>query len=105
MISFLKNLLGGNRANLVAIIESGARIIDVRSPAEFHSGHVAGSENIPLDVIEKKIGTANKEEIIVLCCRSGTRSGMAAGKLRQMGFRNVHNGGSWTSLKSLILKK
>jgi phage shock protein E len=102
MISFLKNLLGNGRSDLVEIIGSGARIIDVRSPAEFHSGHVKGSENIPLDVIEKKIDTTNKEEIIVLCCRSGARSGMAAGKLRQMGFTNVHNGGSWTSVKSLI---
>ncbi len=102
MISFLKNLMGSNKTNLVEIIGSGARIIDVRSPAEFHSGHVKGSENIPLDVIEKKMSAGNKEEVIVLCCRSGTRSGMATNKLHQMGFKNVHNGGSWTSVKSLI---
>jgi rhodanese-related sulfurtransferase len=70
-------------------------IVDVRTPAEFMGGHVAGSINIPLQEIQARI-----EEIkalpqpIILCCASGNRSGQATAFLKSLGI-NCSNGGSW----------
>ncbi len=98
MISFIKNLLGGSGANAKTLIAQGAKVIDVRSKAEFASGHFEGAVNIPLDQIDQKASTLKKEQAYILCCRSGMRSGLATSKLKALGFTNVHNGGSWTSL-------
>lgn len=78
------------------IKNSDTAIIDVRSRAEFMGGNVAGSINIPLQEIEQRMDElkAVKGQII-LCCASGNRSGMATQILRQKGFDNVYNGGSW----------
>jgi phage shock protein E len=70
-------------------------IIDVRTPEEFRGGHVAGSLNIPLQEVERRL-----EEIkvlnqpIILCCQSGARSGSATAFLKKMGI-DCENGGGW----------
>ena len=57
----------GPKVDLKAKIEEGAFLVDVRSPAEFASGHVKGSVNIPLDRITLSIPKfKNKKNIIVL---------------------------------------
>jgi rhodanese-related sulfurtransferase len=98
-MSWIKNLLRLNKPDVKELIRSGAKLIDVRTPGEFSSGHVKGSINIPLDNIEKKVASWNVEEVIVTCCRSGMRSASAAQRLKAMGFKNVHNGGSWMNLR------
>jgi phage shock protein E len=40
-----------------------------------------------------------KDEVIVTCCRSGSRSGMARRQLQAAGFTQVYNGGPWNSIK------
>lgn len=78
------------------IKDADSAIIDVRSPGEFMGGNVSGSINIPLQEIERRIEEfKGVKGQIVLCCASGNRSGMATQMLRQKGFDNVHNGGSW----------
>lgn len=76
-------------------------LIDVRSPGEFKSGHVAKAKNIPLDSISKKMKQIPKDKTVVLMCRSGSRSGMATKQLVNAGYENVLNlkGGvmSWQS--------
>lgn len=70
-------------------------IIDVRTPAEFMGGHVAGSLNIPLNIIGNKLEEIRSmQQPIILCCASGNRSGQAAMFLKQNGV-NCTNGGSW----------
>lgn len=70
-------------------------IIDVRTPAEFMGGHVAGSLNIPLNVIAGKLDEIRSmKQPIILCCASGNRSGQAAMFLQQNGIACT-NGGSW----------
>lgn len=70
-------------------------IIDVRTPAEFMGGHVAGSINIPLQEIPRRVEEIKAmEQPIVLCCASGNRSGQATVYLKQQGV-NCENGGSW----------
>jgi phage shock protein E len=79
-------------------IKSGAVVIDVRSPAEYIMGHFAGSLNIPLQELPEKASNLAKDKTILLCCASGTRSGMAVATLKAKGFKNVINAGSWNNL-------
>lgn len=87
--------------DLAAYAQHGAVIIDVRTPEEFSSGHGKNSKNIPLDKIGKetsKIKALNKP--VIVCCRSGARSGQAAGILKSAGV-DVINGGSWQNVANL----
>jgi len=81
--------------NIEKLIKSGkATIVDVRTLSEFMGGHVAGSINIPLQEIPKRLAEFKKMENIVLCCASGNRSGQADMYLKQNGIV-CENGGSW----------
>ncbi len=83
-------------------LEAKAIIIDVRSKAEYISGHIKGSKNIPLDQIEKESDKIKKWNTkIITCCRSGMRSGRAASLLKQNGIDAI-NGGSWNQLEKKL---
>jgi len=70
-------------------------IIDVRTPGEYMGGHVAGSINIPLHEIQKRVNEIKTmQQPIILCCASGNRSGQATAYLQSNGI-NCENGGSW----------
>ena len=64
----------------------GVRIIDVRSPDEFESGHVEGSELVPLDRLSYDAVRWDRRRPIVTICRSGARSARAALVLAELGF-------------------
>jgi rhodanese-related sulfurtransferase len=90
--------------NLESLVKSGeASIIDVRTPAEFMGGHVAGSVNIPLQELPSKLEEfRSMKKPIVLCCASGNRSGQAAYFLQQQGVEECYNGGSWLDVNFVI---
>lgn len=83
------------RGNLPALAAAGAVFVDVRTPAEFASGSRPGSINIPLDTLGKRAAELDKTKPVVLCCASGARSGIAAGILKGLGFKDVTNAGPW----------
>jgi phage shock protein E len=83
------------------LLKEGAKIIDVRTMAEFNSGHKDGSINIPLDQLNKKLDELPKDKPIILCCASGTRSGHAMRAFIASGFEKVYNAGSWRSLTKI----
>jgi rhodanese-related sulfurtransferase len=87
------------RRQLPALREAGAQVVDVRSTAEFAAGHAAGSVNVPLDEIERRVQELDPNRPVIVCCASGTRSAMAAHRLRRHGFARVLNAGSWRSLR------
>jgi len=73
-------------------------IIDVRTPAEFMGGNVAGSINIPLNELPGRLAEIRKlEQPIILCCASGGRSAQATVFLQNQGII-CENGGSWLSV-------
>lgn len=79
-------------------------IIDVRTEQEYNAGNIEGSILIPYDVIGDKIADTapNKNSKIILYCRSGRRSGIAEGVLKEMGYTNVENYGSMQSAKDKL---
>jgi rhodanese-related sulfurtransferase len=101
MIELIKNLLGfGPKVNMKELMASGALVVDVRTPAEYKDGHVKGAINLPLQTLGNNLNKFKKDQVIITCCRSGSRSGMAKRMLKANGFEQVHNGGPWTSLKA-----
>ncbi len=100
MLQFIKNILGiGPKVDITALIAQGATVVDVRTPAEYKDGHVKGSINLPLQTLGSQMNKLKKDQVIITCCRSGSRSGMARRQLQAAGFKQVYNGGAWNSIK------
>ena len=85
-------------------LKTGALVIDVRSPGEFSSGHLARAINIPLAEIETAVPTRvpDKNQVLLLHCASGMRSGMAKSKLNGLGYRNAFNLGSYGRAETIV---
>ncbi len=76
-------------------IEAGARVVDVRTPAEFSDEAYPGAINIPLAVLSARMHELEpKDKPVVLYCASGARSGQAAWLLKRAGFTDVVNAGA-----------
>lgn len=75
------------------LVKEGAALIDVRSAAEFSSGHLPGAINVPVGELggKKLEKLGKKDRAIVLYCASGTRSMMARSTLKGLGFTKVFN--------------
>ena len=85
-------------AELLALQESGAPIVDVREPDEFADGHLPGAVNIPRGLLEFEVdghpavnyetaeALSHRERPVVLYCLSGGRSALAAEALTRLGF-------------------
>lgn len=94
--------LGGKTESVKEFMDKGAVIIDVRTVGEYRDGHIKGSKNIPLDTIFSKVSEIKRmEKPVIVCCRSGMRSGQAASILKNSGIE-VLNGGGWQSLESKL---
>ena len=73
------------------INRENAVVIDVRTPAEFSSGHVPESINIPKDKLGERMADLEKYKSrpVIVNCASGVRSAGACRDLRQAGFEQV----------------
>lgn len=83
-----------NAAELRALLASPTppRVLDVRTPGEFESSHIAGSYNVPLDLLREHRDEirAHLDDQVVLVCQSGQRAAQAEDALRTAGLGNVH---------------
>lgn len=88
----------------LAHLKNGALVIDVRSPSEFNSGHLSAALNLPLDEIETALPrrVPDKNQVLLLHCQSGMRSGMAKKKLNGLGYANAFNLGSYGRAESIL---
>ena len=103
MIQLLKNIFGiAPKADYKELIRNGAQIIDVRTKGEYQSGHIKGSVNIPLQILQNNFSKINKDKPVITCCASGMRSASAKNILKSNGYKEVYNGGGWLSLKNKI---
>ena len=76
-------------------------ILDVRTEAEYAAGHIPGAIVVPNETIGKDEipQLPQKDQLILVYCRSGNRSKQAAGKLAALGYTNIVEFGgigSWT---------
>lgn len=79
---------------ILAKIQSGAAVIDVRSPDEFSDGAYPGARNIPVNVLPHRIAEVGpKDKPVVVYCASGGRSAVAQQILKANGFADVTNAG------------
>lgn len=71
--------------------ESGYIILDVRRPDEFAAGHIPNAINVPNENINTSeiAELPNKNQLILVYCRSGRRSKEAAQKLVDIGYTNI----------------
>ena len=80
-------------AEAKAIMDSreGYIILDVRTPEEFATGHIAGAILIPDYEIGEKAESilTDKDQLILVYCRSGRRSKNAASELATLGYTNI----------------
>ncbi len=79
----------------VALIETGANIVDIRDPASFNAGHIPGAFNLSNDNLHEYIAQANMDTPLIVCCYHGISSQNAAQFLAHQGFEQVSslNGG------------
>ena len=93
-----------NSKKIIAMLpnlkKQGAVFIDVRSQSEFAAANAPGTINIPLQELNIRLNEIPKTFPVVLCCASGTRSGMAKMVLKRSGFKQVYNIGTWTKFLS-----
>ena len=68
-------------------------LLDVRTEEEYEVSHIPNSINIPLSSLESQIEhlLPYKDEKVVIYCRSGSRSTMAASMLDECGFKHIYN--------------
>ena len=83
--------ISGAEAKALMDSESGYIIIDARTQEEYDEGHIPGAIMIPeyeiADRAEKEL--PNKDQLILVYCRSGRRSKIAAEELVKLGYTNV----------------
>lgn len=75
------------------LMASGATILDVREPSEFDMGHLTSAVNIPRGLLEFMVGNnpalKNFDQSLVVYCKNGGRSTLAAATLQDMGFTQI----------------
>lgn len=69
-----------------ALVEEGAQLVDVRAQHEWDAGHIDGATHLPLAELSARAGELDPERPVVLYCRGGNRSSMAAAALGEAGF-------------------
>ena len=70
----------------------GAKLIDVRTPAEFAGGHIPGAVNVPLQQLGQIASVApDAATPLFTYCQSGARSAQATAALKRAGYADVRN--------------
>jgi len=101
------------RAGLVSVkeakthLKNGAMVIDVRTAGEFVAHHLPIAVNLPLSEIETNLDrrVKDKNQVLLLHCQSGARSGAAKKKLIALGCPNVFNMGSYARAERIVSGK
>lgn len=74
------------------LVAAGVKVVDVRTPAEFAAGHVPGAVNIPHDQMAARHAELGAPSTpVLLYCRTGRRTALAAQALRDAGFSTIYD--------------
>jgi len=83
-------VISGTELRSMLDLDPATRVLDVRTPGEFESGHIPGSYNVPLDTFgEHGPELAQLEHPIVLVCQSGARASDACERLTHLGGTGI----------------
>lgn len=87
-------------------LESNYIILDVRTPGEFAAGHIPGAINVPNESIadQEPSKLPDKNQLILVYCRSGSRSKRASVKLAKIGYTNIVEFGGINQWTGEIIK-
>jgi rhodanese-related sulfurtransferase len=90
--------------NAQAYLKKGALVMDVRSSGEFVAGHLPIAVNLPVNEIETNWSRRikDKNQVLLLHCQSGLRSGEAKKKLIALGCPNAFNMGSYARAARIV---
>ena len=87
--------------------ETGYIILDVRRPDEFAAGHIPNAINVPNESIstDEIPALPDKDQLIMVYCRSGRRSKEASEKLVKLGYTNIVEFGGILDWKGDIISE
>lgn len=88
-------------------LREGAVVIDVRSPEEFRSRHLPGALNIPLGELGEGLPrlVKDKNQVLLLHCLSGGRSGVARVQAKKLGYAKVFNLGGYGRAEAIVSRE
>jgi len=66
-------------------------ILDVRTPSEYEDAHIEGAINIPVEEIADRLNELSANDVILVYCRTGNRSGTAVGIMEENGFSKIYH--------------
>ncbi len=75
-----------SREEAQKMVDEGAQLIDVRADHEWEMGRIEGAAHLPLAELAERTGEIDKDRPVVLYCRGGNRSTMAAEALAAAGY-------------------
>ncbi|HET7122464.1 MAG TPA: rhodanese-like domain-containing protein [Solirubrobacterales bacterium] len=75
-----------SREEAQRLLDQGAQLIDVRADHEWEAGRIAGAAHVPLAELPQRTGEIDRDRPVVLYCRGGNRSSMAAAALSEAGY-------------------
>ncbi len=67
----------------------GVYMVDVRTPAEYESGHIEGVPLIPVDELASRLDEVPKDQLVIFVCAAGGRSARARDIARDAGYTQV----------------
>src|SRR5262245_55827450 len=77
-------------AQLLAVNPASVRLLDVRTPGEYSTSHIAGSYNVPVDALAEHAAEISALDMpVVLICQSGQRAARADAVLRTSGLQQL----------------
>ncbi|HSK50334.1 MAG TPA: rhodanese-like domain-containing protein [Solirubrobacterales bacterium] len=75
-----------SREEAQRLVEGGAQLLDVRTEHEWEAGRIPGATHLPLPELAERAGEVDRERPVVIYCRGGNRSTMAAAALGDAGY-------------------
>ncbi|HMI82067.1 MAG TPA: rhodanese-like domain-containing protein [Solirubrobacterales bacterium] len=75
-----------SRTEARKLVDEGAQLVDVRADHEWEAGRIPGAVHVPLPELPQRTGELDQGRPVVVYCRGGNRSSMAAAALAEAGY-------------------
>ena len=101
------NQIDGQSALDMMNNETDYIIIDVRTESEYQQGHIKNAINIPNESIDESVSEilTDKDQLLLVYCRSGNRSKQASEKLAKLGYSNIYEFGGISDFPGEIVNQ